>query len=133
MHLVLSLQRGLIVAHISVDAPFNGHTCQISNPHSNAVVDFDGDCLAGMYLPTSFPQPSLTYFPDVFLLCDEPSGHKSFQIWINEKEKGFTFAKSGALPIGIGAVSFADMGSSRYRLWTQCLCHLPCCRSRWHH
>lgn len=29
------------------DAPFDGASCSISTPHSNAVVDFDGDCLAG--------------------------------------------------------------------------------------
>jgi hypothetical protein len=31
----------------SEDAPFNGKHCTLANPHSNAVVDLDGDCLAG--------------------------------------------------------------------------------------
>ncbi len=31
----------------SADAPFGGTTCDISSPHSNGVVDFDGDCLGG--------------------------------------------------------------------------------------
>jgi integrin alpha FG-GAP repeat containing protein 1 len=33
---------------LSEDAPFKGQQCIISNPHSNAVIDLDGDCLAGM-------------------------------------------------------------------------------------
>lgn len=32
----------------SEDAPFRGQQCTLANPHSNAVVDLDGDCLAGM-------------------------------------------------------------------------------------
>jgi len=28
---------------------FNGSQCKIANPHSNAVVDLNGDCLAGVY------------------------------------------------------------------------------------
>jgi integrin alpha FG-GAP repeat containing protein 1 len=32
-----------------IDAPLPGARCRISNPHSNAVVDLNGDCLAGMY------------------------------------------------------------------------------------
>lgn len=27
---------------------FNGSQCKIANPHSNAVVDLNGDCLAGV-------------------------------------------------------------------------------------
>jgi len=27
---------------------FNGSQCMIANPHSNAVVDLNGDCLAGV-------------------------------------------------------------------------------------
>lgn len=27
---------------------FNGSQCEIANPHSNAVVDLNGDCLAGV-------------------------------------------------------------------------------------
>ena len=40
-----------------MDAPFDGASCSISTPHSNAVVDFDGDCLAG----TFFHGPALGY------------------------------------------------------------------------
>ncbi|KAI5117253.1 hypothetical protein M0805_006416 [Coniferiporia weirii] len=75
------------------DAPFNGPTCVISSPHSNAVADFDGDCLA-----------------DVFLVCDEEgTSNKFFQIWRNDKSEGFTLAQVGRLPSGVQAISFADM------------------------
>ncbi|KIK59028.1 hypothetical protein GYMLUDRAFT_74611 [Collybiopsis luxurians FD-317 M1] len=71
------------------DPPFHGTQCHIANPHSNAVVDLDGDCLA-----------------DVFLVCD---GGKSFQIWINNKDEGFTLAQQGSLPSGIQSITFADV------------------------
>ncbi|KLO15303.1 hypothetical protein SCHPADRAFT_914476 [Schizopora paradoxa] len=75
------------------DAPFKGQHCTISNPHSNAVVDFDGDCLA-----------------DVFLMCDDEStGNKYFQIWRNDKSGDFTFVQLGRFPSGVQSVSFADM------------------------
>ncbi|KAF5364540.1 hypothetical protein D9757_011334 [Collybiopsis confluens] len=74
------------------DAPFQGTQCDIANPHSNAVVDLDGDCLA-----------------DVFLVCEEGQGKKSFQIWINNKDDGFTLAQKGSLPSGTQSISFADM------------------------
>lgn len=35
----------------SVDPKFNGAHCTLSNPHSNAAVDLNGDCLAGMRCP----------------------------------------------------------------------------------
>ena len=31
----------------STDLPFDGIKCNLANPHSNAVVDLNGDCLAG--------------------------------------------------------------------------------------
>ncbi|EGO21825.1 hypothetical protein SERLADRAFT_363011 [Serpula lacrymans var. lacrymans S7.9] len=71
---------------------FNGTQCTLSNPHSNAVIDFNGDCLA-----------------DVFLVCDDGSGHKSFQIWINNKDAGFSLAQQGSLPSGVHSISFADV------------------------
>jgi integrin alpha FG-GAP repeat containing protein 1 len=40
---ILSLQLILY----SADPLFNGAQCKMANPHSNAVVDLDGDCLAG--------------------------------------------------------------------------------------
>ena len=74
-------------------ASFN---CQFPNPHSNAFIDLDGDCLA-----------------DLFLVCEDPSDAQrlSYQIWVNAKEAGFKLAQSGPLPHGTapGAVTFADM------------------------
>ncbi|KAI0303281.1 hypothetical protein B0F90DRAFT_1709692 [Multifurca ochricompacta] len=75
-----------------VDAPFSGPQCRISNPHSNAAVDLDGDCIA-----------------DIFLVCDEGPGRKSFQIWVSNSSAGFTLAQSGSLPAGTQSVVFADM------------------------
>ncbi|KAK6091806.1 hypothetical protein MT418_007777 [Batrachochytrium dendrobatidis] len=69
-----------------------GNSCQLSHPHSSAFIDINGDCL-----------------PDVFLTCDKGSGRQGYQIWINSKENGFEFARSGDLPVGSGQISFADM------------------------
>ncbi|KAF9453642.1 hypothetical protein P691DRAFT_812990 [Macrolepiota fuliginosa MF-IS2] len=71
---------------------FEGSQCNIANPHSNAVVDLNGDCLA-----------------DVFLVCDEGRGQKSYQIWLNKKSQGFVLATQGALPTGTQSISFADL------------------------
>ncbi len=35
---------------VSIDPSFDGQHCTLANPHSNAVVDLDGDCLAGKFL-----------------------------------------------------------------------------------
>ena len=48
-------------------------------------------------------------FADVFLVCDERGGTKSFQIWLNKKSEGFTLAQRGTLPPGTQSISFADM------------------------
>jgi hypothetical protein len=79
----------------SVDAPLDASkVCQLANPHSNAFVDLDGDCLA-----------------DIFLHCkDAYTGDATYQIWLNRKEKGYVLAKEGRLPKGAGQVTFADMG-----------------------
>ncbi|KZV83486.1 hypothetical protein EXIGLDRAFT_683764 [Exidia glandulosa HHB12029] len=75
------------------DPKLVGASCHIANPHSNAVVDLNGDCLA-----------------DLFLVCEEPgSGERSYQIWVNMKADGFALVQSGPLPDGVGAISFADM------------------------
>lgn len=47
---------------------------------------------------------------DVFLVCDDGMGGKSFQIWVNNKGDGFSLAQEGSLPSGVQAVSFADIG-----------------------
>lgn len=69
-------------------------SCKLLNPHSNAFVDLDGDCLA-----------------DLFLTCQDPDGSSQpvFQIYINKKDQGFQLAQSGKLPRGAGQVSFADV------------------------
>ncbi|PPQ97975.1 hypothetical protein CVT26_003124 [Gymnopilus dilepis] len=74
------------------DAPFKGPQCAIANPHSNAVIDLDGDCLA-----------------DLFLVCDDGRGGKTYQIWINSKDDGFFLSQSGPLPSGTQSISFADL------------------------
>ncbi|KAG0706515.1 hypothetical protein DFH29DRAFT_988042 [Suillus ampliporus] len=67
-----------------IDPPFNGNQCTLANPHSNAVIDLNGDCLA-----------------DIFLVCQDSSGQKSFQIWVNNKDSGFSLAQSdtGTVPL----------------------------------
>ncbi|KAF9045767.1 hypothetical protein BDZ89DRAFT_1058727 [Hymenopellis radicata] len=72
-----------------IDPSFDGQHCTLANPHSNAVVDLDGDY--------------------VFLVCDNGSGTRSFQIWVNNKDSGFTLAQQGSLPSGVQAISFADV------------------------
>lgn len=70
-----------------------GLRCNPSNPHSHAVVDIDGDCLA-----------------DLVLICDDGNtGDKVFQIWINQKGSGFKLQQLGKLPAGTQSISFADV------------------------
>ncbi|KAF9174373.1 hypothetical protein BGX21_001266 [Mortierella sp. AD011] len=77
-------------------APMNftgepGPTCTLSDPHSSAFVDLNGDCLA-----------------DIFLTCYDNNQY-SYVIYVNNKEEGFSFATSGLLPDGAGQVTFADI------------------------
>ncbi|KAH8995858.1 hypothetical protein EDB86DRAFT_2920938 [Lactarius hatsudake] len=74
------------------DAPFSGAQCRISNPHSNAAVDLNGDCVA-----------------DIFLVCDDGTGRKYFQVWVSDPSEGFTLTQHGSLPAGTQSVVFADM------------------------
>ncbi|KAJ7246549.1 hypothetical protein B0H12DRAFT_1203288 [Mycena haematopus] len=74
------------------DPLFKGTQCTLASPHSNAVVDLDGDCLA-----------------DVFLLCDDGHGGNTYQIWVNNKTDGFSLALQGSMPSGVRSVSFADV------------------------
>ncbi|KAF8487633.1 hypothetical protein JB92DRAFT_2759088 [Gautieria morchelliformis] len=68
--------------------------CNLSQTHSNAFLDFDGDCLA-----------------DIFLSCNNMNeGTQSFQIWLNaQDDQGFYLGQSGQLPSGAGQITFADM------------------------
>ncbi|KAG9318236.1 hypothetical protein JVU11DRAFT_317 [Chiua virens] len=75
-----------------VDPHLGGLQCKLASPHSNAIIDLNGDCLA-----------------DIFLVCDEGSGRKSFQIWVNNKDAGFSLALHESLPSGVQAISFADV------------------------
>ncbi|KAJ6523586.1 hypothetical protein B0H19DRAFT_972767 [Mycena capillaripes] len=74
------------------DPLFKGAQCKLASPHSNAVVDLNGDCLA-----------------DVFLLCDDGRGGNTYQIWVNKKADGFSLALQGSMPSGVQSVSFADV------------------------
>ena len=47
---------------------------------------------------------------DLFLVCQDRSGSKFFQIWVNEKDSGFIMTQQGSLPAGTQAISFADVG-----------------------
>ncbi|KAI1320696.1 hypothetical protein EDD11_010230 [Mortierella claussenii] len=68
-----------------------GQSCTLSDPHSSAFVDLNGDCLA-----------------DIFLTCFD--GHQySYVIYVNNKDQGFSFGVSGLLPEGAGQVTFADI------------------------
>jgi integrin alpha FG-GAP repeat containing protein 1 len=95
----------------SIDAPFSEPQCRIANPHSNAAVDLNGDCISG-----SSPRLWICDFRnehtvvDIFLVCDDGHGQKSFQIWVSDPNTGFTLAQSGQLPLGTQSVVFADMG-----------------------
>ena len=83
--------------------PFNGASnssaapkCRLGSPHSSAILDFDGDCLA-----------------DLFLTCQEPDDRFSYQIWLNDPAGGgFRLGQTGLLPKGTGMVSFGDMGEN---------------------
>ncbi|OCH90654.1 hypothetical protein OBBRIDRAFT_793094 [Obba rivulosa] len=75
------------------DPNFEGAQCTLSNPHSNAAVDLNGDCLA-----------------DLFLVCNEQNSRsKYYQMWVNNKADGFALAQLGRLPDGVQTVSFADI------------------------
>lgn len=70
------------------DKEQNKRLCRISNPHSNAFIDLDGDCLS-----------------DLFVTCRD----NTYEIWKNTKDKGFVFSRSGDLPSNAGQITFSDM------------------------
>ena len=51
---------------------------------------------------------------DIFLVCDDSSSQKSFQIWVNNKDSGYSLAQSGKLPSGTQSVTFADIGALNF-------------------
>ncbi|KAH9465512.1 hypothetical protein Pst134EA_013395 [Puccinia striiformis f. sp. tritici] len=80
---------------VIIDPPFNTPiNCKLPNPHSSAFIDLDGDCLA-----------------DIFLTCEDEAGmgEQSYQIWINNKNEGFSLSRTGILPRGTKGITFADM------------------------
>jgi hypothetical protein len=100
----------------SVDPPFDNGSfnCEFPNPHSHALIDLDGDCLAGPYILPAVCSSQCTErcYTDVFLTCVDPhdSSRLTYQIWLNKKIDGFKLAWEGRFPKGAGPVSFADMG-----------------------
>ena len=73
--------------------------------------------------------------PDVFLVCEGPSGSKFFQIWVNKKDQGFEFAMQRSLPAGTQSISFADIGTVSARLYwlnvRQLMAHLQIVMGLW--
>jgi hypothetical protein len=89
--------------------------CTLADPHSSAVIDVNGDCLAGELRLSWLRVLLFNYFTflDLFLTCQEPNlNHQTFQIWTRSPgaQGGYTLAREGSLPKGAGPVSFADMG-----------------------
>ncbi|KAI7897751.1 uncharacterized protein BX663DRAFT_481196 [Cokeromyces recurvatus] len=66
--------------------------CVWANPHSNAFVDLNGDCLA-----------------DLIFVCTKMSGTQSLQIWTNDRQQGFVLHQEAQLPTGAGPLSFGDI------------------------
>lgn len=54
--------------------------------------------------------PDSHQLSDIFLTCDDGTGGKKYQVWVNEKEEGFSLSQEGQLPFGTQAISFADIG-----------------------
>lgn len=65
---------------------------QVSDPHSVAFVDLNGDCLA-----------------DLFLTTLNPAGELLFHIWLNMKNGKYCIVQIAKAPLGAGQVSFADI------------------------
>lgn len=69
--------------------------CELASPHSSALIDLNGDCLA-----------------DLFLVCTTPDpAQNSYQIWTARKDgpMQYDIARTGLLPRHAGPLSFADM------------------------
>jgi integrin alpha FG-GAP repeat containing protein 1 len=101
------------------DLPFNesdASPCKLADPHSNAFVDLNGDCFSGIFANLysyirNISLQDICRSADLFLTCQNEDGSKSFQIWINDKEKGFVHNVEKNLPKGTGQISFADLGN----------------------
>ena len=52
---------------------------------------------------------------DLFLVCDEDNiGDQYFQIWVNNKDSGFSLSQLRRLPKGTQSISFGDISKD---LW----------------
>ncbi|KAI8991683.1 hypothetical protein BDF20DRAFT_812771 [Mycotypha africana] len=82
----------LTPAHPLLDKSYTDR-CHWANPHSNAFIDLDGDCLA-----------------DLLFVCSQSNSNRQFiQIWTNDRQRGFQISQEAELPEGAGPLSFADM------------------------
>lgn len=83
----------LVAPQLVSDTPVPG--CQLGAPHSSALVDINGDCVA-----------------DLFLVCAtrDPAQY-TYQIWTARTDAPlqYTLAQTGDLPRNAGPLSFADM------------------------
>ncbi|KAF8263408.1 hypothetical protein EI94DRAFT_1740946 [Lactarius quietus] len=46
---------------------------------------------------------------DIFLVCDEGGGKKSFQVWVSDPSEGFTLAQRGSLPSALNPDGTIDL------------------------
>jgi len=68
--------------------------------------------LSSRYVVSLFTFLRLIAPIDVFIVCDDGKGGKTYQIWVNAKSNGFFLSQQGALPAGTQTISFADIGKS---------------------
>eukprot|EP01116_Phalansterium_solitarium_P000950 TRINITY_DN10777_c0_g1_i1.p1 TRINITY_DN10777_c0_g1~~TRINITY_DN10777_c0_g1_i1.p1 ORF type:complete len:720 (-),score=218.54 TRINITY_DN10777_c0_g1_i1:42-2201(-) len=74
----------------------------LAQPHSSALVDFNGDCLADLFVVSvecTAEQVQQATCPD--------TAPKQFEIWLNGND-GFSLSGTQRAPLGAGQVSFAD-------------------------
>jgi len=65
------------------------------NPHSNAFIDFNGDCAS-----------------DLFFTTKDPEGNLVFEIWLRDSTGGFCLVDATKITLpGISAVSIGDMNN----------------------
>jgi len=64
---------------------------KLSKPHSNSFVDFNGDCLA-----------------DMFITSVSSNGSLVGEIWINQKDNGYILTQTLVFPDGTGQITFSD-------------------------
>ncbi|KAI7866537.1 hypothetical protein BDF14DRAFT_1812406 [Spinellus fusiger] len=85
--------------------------CHWAHPHSNAFLDLDGDCLA-----------------DLVLVCEAKNHQQQVQFWTHQRDNGFQLAHTLSLPIGAGALSFADIDGDGAMDMVFPVCHGKTCQ-----